>query len=218
MTYPISILNYHQHDLEAVEIDGQKWLRVAHLVPPLGLGSRRAVMTIYERNRDEFTADETRLLELPTEGGPQEVLMFSLRGARLLALLARTPEAKAFRRWVLDLLEGRTRSGPRHPIAPLATETHLMLEDIERLAQPGTEIALAIADYREGRRGLPQVGPLATLRHERRAIVAAMASAQSKLRDLYQRARRLGYRPETLKWEPPAQAALGFDGLGDATE
>jgi prophage antirepressor-like protein len=38
------------------------------------------------------------------------VRIFSLRGAYLLGMLARTPKAEAFRRWVLDVLEGITRA------------------------------------------------------------------------------------------------------------
>lgn len=35
----------------------------------------------------------------------QETRIFSLRGCHLLAMFARTPVAKEFRRWVLDVLE-----------------------------------------------------------------------------------------------------------------
>jgi prophage antirepressor-like protein len=214
MTYPITTLHYHQHALEAVEIGGQKWLRVPHLVPPLGLSSPRAVMKIYENNRDEFSAEETCLAPLETAGGEQNVRLFSLRGVRLLALLAHTLEAKAFRRWVLDLLEGRVRSIARQPIAPLPTESQIMLRELSNL--PPAMLSEAIADYLTGRRSLPEIGPLAAMRQERTMIVTVIAEYQGKLRDLYARARKLGYRPETLKWQPPAQSALTFDVSDDA--
>ena len=38
-------------------------------------------------------------------GGLQQVRVFSLRGAHLLGMLARTEKAKEFRRWVLDVIE-----------------------------------------------------------------------------------------------------------------
>ena len=55
----------------------------------------------------------TAVVTLPTEGGPQETRIFSLRGCHLLAMFARTPVAKAFRRWVLDVIE---QYGDRVPI------------------------------------------------------------------------------------------------------
>ena len=64
-----------------------------------------AVMKIYDRNADEFTAEMTALIEMPTAGGIQKVRIFSLRGAHLIAMFARTKVAKDFRKWVLDILD-----------------------------------------------------------------------------------------------------------------
>ena len=64
-----------------------------------------AVMKIYDRNADEFTAEMTALVEMPTAGGLQKMRIFSLRGAHLIARFARTKIAKAFRKWVLDILD-----------------------------------------------------------------------------------------------------------------
>lgn len=44
---------------------------------------------------------------------PVKLRIFSLRGCHLLAMFARTPVAKAFRRWVLDVIE---RYGDRVPV------------------------------------------------------------------------------------------------------
>ncbi len=67
------------------------------------------VTKIYERNADEFTAEMTALVEMPTAGGIQKVRIFSLRGAHLIAMFARTKIAKEFRRWVLDVLDEEIR-------------------------------------------------------------------------------------------------------------
>ena len=64
-----------------------------------------AVMKIYDRNADEFTAEMTALIEMQTAGGLQKVRIFSLRGAHLIAMFARTKVAKDFRKWVLDILD-----------------------------------------------------------------------------------------------------------------
>ena len=64
-----------------------------------------AISKIYDRNADEFTAEMTALIELQTAGGKQQVRVFSLRGAHLIAMFARTKVAKDFRKWVLDILD-----------------------------------------------------------------------------------------------------------------
>ncbi|HHF1123228.1 TPA: P22AR C-terminal domain-containing protein, partial [Haemophilus influenzae] len=63
------------------------------------------IMRIYDRNADEFTAEMTALVEMQTAGGLQKVRIFSLRGAHLIAMFARTKVAKDFRKWVLDVLD-----------------------------------------------------------------------------------------------------------------
>ena len=45
------------------------------------------------------------LTTVDTAGGKQQVRVFSLRGCHLLAMFSKTPVAKEFRRWVLDLIE-----------------------------------------------------------------------------------------------------------------
>ncbi|WGE08961.1 P22AR C-terminal domain-containing protein [Glaesserella parasuis] len=65
----------------------------------------KSIKLIYDRNADEFTAEMTALIELQTAGGKQQVRVFSLRGAHLIAMFARTKVAKDFRKWVLDILD-----------------------------------------------------------------------------------------------------------------
>ena len=80
-----------------------------------------AVMKIYDRNADEFTAEMTALIEMPTAGGLQKVRIFSLRGAHLIAMFARTKVAKDFRKWVLDILDREILQNANQ-IQPLADE------------------------------------------------------------------------------------------------
>ena len=65
----------------------------------------RAISKLYNSNADEFTPEMTALIEMPTAGGIQKVRIFSLRGAHLIAMFARTKVAKDFRKWVLDILD-----------------------------------------------------------------------------------------------------------------
>ena len=79
------------------------------------------IMRIYDRNADEFTAEMTALIEMPTAGGLQKVRIFSLRGAHLIAMFARTKVAKDFRKWVLDILDREVLQNASQ-IQPLADE------------------------------------------------------------------------------------------------
>lgn len=71
----------------------------------------RQLNTLYRRHADEFTPTMTALVKMKTRGGEQEVRVFSLRGAHLLGMFARTERAKAFRRKVLDVLDEQSRQG-----------------------------------------------------------------------------------------------------------
>ena len=53
----------------------------------------------------------TAMVKMQTRGGEQEVRVFSLRGAHLLGMFARTERAKRFRRQVLDVLDHELHQG-----------------------------------------------------------------------------------------------------------
>lgn len=93
-----------------------------------------AVMKIYDRNADEFTPEMTALVEMQTAGGLQKVRIFSLRGAHLIAMFARTKVAKDFRKWVLDILD-REVSQKTKAIQPLADEQQELLSLLVRSYQ-----------------------------------------------------------------------------------
>lgn len=106
-------MTFDNTEIEFIQIDNQVWVRGPQIGAALGYkspGSR--VSEIYQRNKDEFTSSMSMLMSLPDlhpqiagAGQIREVRVFSLRGAHLIAMFARTEKAKAFRRWVLDLLD-----------------------------------------------------------------------------------------------------------------
>jgi prophage antirepressor-like protein len=99
---------------------GVSWLRLPQIGVALGYASPYKAQQVYDRNADEFTPDMTQVMPLPTAGGVQQVRVFSLRGAHLLGMLANTDKAKAFRRWVLDVLdqESAKLTSAAQPIYP----------------------------------------------------------------------------------------------------
>ncbi|MFN7400366.1 MAG: Bro-N domain-containing protein [Sandaracinobacter sp.] len=85
----------------------QRWMTGPQIAQALGFRDPSdAAKKIYQRSKSEFDDSTTLVLEMPTAGGPQLVRMFNARGAALIAMKARTPRGEAFRRWVLDVLEG----------------------------------------------------------------------------------------------------------------
>lgn len=91
-----------------IDRNGQPWLRVQQIAVALGYSRPDVLQQLYAKHSDEFTDSMTAVVKLPSSGGEQDTRIFSLRGAHLLAMLSRTPVAKDFRRWVLDILDRET--------------------------------------------------------------------------------------------------------------
>lgn len=99
------------------------WLTSSDLAKALEYSNSRAVTMIYNKYSDEFTSGMTQVLEVSTSGNyRKKVRVFSLRGAHLIAMFARTTVAKEFRRWVLDILD---REVEHSPIAKQFTDDEL---------------------------------------------------------------------------------------------
>ena len=99
-------LTFNAVEFTTISRNGQPWIGSPQIGDALGYAKGRvSIAKIYETHADEFTDEMTAVVKLPTEGGEQDVRIFSLRGCHLLAMFARTPVAKAFRKWVLDVLD-----------------------------------------------------------------------------------------------------------------
>ena len=94
--------------------DNQPWIPARQLANALGYKDERSVHKICERNKDEFSSMMSTVVNLTTGVMELPTRIFSLRGCHLLAMFARTPVAKAFRKWVLDVIE---QYGDRVPVA-----------------------------------------------------------------------------------------------------
>lgn len=114
----------------AVDRAGQPWLRYQEIADAFGYSAPRTLNELYNGHKDEFTSTMTAVVELDTAGGKQPVRIFSLRGAHLLGMFARTERAKEFRRWVLNVLENMKQVGP------------VMLPAADRHIDRDTELAI----------------------------------------------------------------------------
>ena len=84
--------------------DQQIWITSTELAKALGYKQIDAVTKVFNRNSDEFTNDMTQIVKNPQTPN-LGVRAFTLRGCHLITFFARTPVAKEFRKWVLDVLD-----------------------------------------------------------------------------------------------------------------
>lgn len=142
-----SVLIFEEVEFDVVDIHNVPWLRGPQIEGALGYEKRDAIQQIYSRNADEFTEEMTQVMELPTAGGVQPVRIFSPRGCYLLGMLARTEKAKAFRSWVLDVLEGRVVHRSAKPMTiPQQISSHRLrislLKELQRETADGMRRAI----------------------------------------------------------------------------
>ena len=108
-------LCFNDFTFSPVTRDNQPWFKSSEIARALGYAREDTLSRLYDRNADEFTENMTQVVEnLDTVNLTVRVRIFSLRGCHLVAMFARTPVAKAFRRWVLDVIE---QYGDRVPVA-----------------------------------------------------------------------------------------------------
>ena len=104
-------LTFKNQTLKLISHNGRDWIRGLEICTTLGYKDpEAAAKRLYHEHKDEFTPTMTQVMRVRTNGGEQLVRVFCLRGAHLLAMFARTPIAKDFRKWVLDVLEAHTAS------------------------------------------------------------------------------------------------------------
>ncbi|HHF1961185.1 TPA: Bro-N domain-containing protein [Haemophilus influenzae] len=118
----MTTLTFQNTTLSVINQQNQTWLSAREIGTALGYRNPLGdIVKLFDRNADEFTAEMTALIEMPTAGGLQKVRIFSLRGAHLIAMFARTKVAKDFRKWVLDILDREVLQKTKE-IQPLADE------------------------------------------------------------------------------------------------
>ena len=97
--------------LPLIEHNGRLWVRSVDIARALGYNRADKISQIYNRRKAEFSDSMTCITENLSlghrDGGALRVegRLFSLRGAHLLGMFARTSVGVKFRRWVLDQLE-----------------------------------------------------------------------------------------------------------------
>lgn len=134
-TPSVPALSFHDQKFTVTTRDSAPWLRLPQIGAALGYANQYHLQKLYTKHAAEFTDSMTALVKLKTKGGEQEVRIFSLRGAHLLGMFARTERAAEFRRWVLDILDAQNEA------------------EAQRRAKPGAN-ALAVQPVPQARAGL----------------------------------------------------------------
>lgn len=115
-------LGFGETTLAIIDRHGEPWLSARELARALGYQDESAVLRIYSRNADEFTEEMTCTVKLTVQANDQRraIRIFSARGCYAIGFFAKTDRAKAFRRWVLDVLEAHiSGSGAQCRLMPL---------------------------------------------------------------------------------------------------
>ncbi len=129
----MSKLTFQNTALVAIQRNNQTYISASDLAKALQYADVRAISKIYNRNEDEFAPDMTLVVKLTTKGfgngnSEKEVRIFSLRGCHLIAMFARTPIAKEFRKWVLDILDRETNK-PQQLTLPEPKPRGILLDE-----------------------------------------------------------------------------------------
>jgi len=101
-------LIFENSRLSLIEFNGSVWLKSSDIAKALGYKNIGKMSRIYNLHKDEFSASMSVVIEMPVSGMSNlvtETRLFSLRGAHLLGMFARTSKGVAFRKWVLDQLD-----------------------------------------------------------------------------------------------------------------
>ncbi|WP_231566292.1 MULTISPECIES: BRO family protein [unclassified Serratia (in: enterobacteria)] len=118
-------LAFRDTKFNVVTHNNQIWLTSKELAHALKYATANAVTALYNKNSDEFTDGMSRVVESTTSGNyRKKVRIFSLRGAHLIAMFARTEIAKEFRKWVLDILDREVAIGNTAPVFDFEMYAH----------------------------------------------------------------------------------------------
>lgn len=129
-------LSFHNTQLSVINRNNQIWFTSAELAKGLDYADSRSISKIYNQYSDEFTPSMTNVTESVTSGNlKRSTRIFSLRGAHLIAMFARTKIAKEFRKWVLDILDKETANNQSVVKEPLKVQetTRVNLQGIQGL-------------------------------------------------------------------------------------
>lgn len=120
-------LTFKNTTFSVIDRNGEPWIKAGELAQALGYSREDKVNELYSRNADEFGTQMTETLKMgvseENKGLQKTVRIFSLRGAHLVAMFARTAIAKEFRAWVLDIIDHHLGKQQTETLTPSEQQT-----------------------------------------------------------------------------------------------
>jgi prophage antirepressor-like protein len=116
---PIKTLRFKDTALDVFEIEGEQYMTSKAIAQALGYSRIDQINKLFKDNQNEFSQRNaesaflsepamTRIVHLKTKTNVSYKLrLFNKIGAYLIAMLSKTKNAADFRKWVLDVLEGK---------------------------------------------------------------------------------------------------------------
>lgn len=185
-----NLIKFQNNELEVIDINGTPYLRGNQIGSALNLSfPQKAVQKIYRKHRKEFTDDMMLSVEVMTNGGKQLTNVFSVRGAMLIAMLSKSDKAAAFRRDVLDVLEGKQSTKAQ------AEQLNTLREELLRLCP---EWAKILRCHQAGLSG--------------REIGKVVGKSRTTVNMALQRMHACGFPVRLVSGRKPAQLSLPFGG------
>lgn len=178
-------IEFDDKSLAVIDRNGTPWLAAADLARALSYSREDSVSRIFDRNRDEFLGGMTDTTKVVVSGNLQtEIRIFSPRGCYLVGMLAKTEKAKAFRRWVLDVLENLSRDTVSWAITKrMGDDQHVnLVSEIKMIARQLRYSDVALIEYQiaQSLRETYQVADLRQLTE--RQYFDAMTTLHDKMR------------------------------------
>ena len=92
--------------------ENRYWLTAEDVGRCLGYGAgkeRQGIINAYRRHDDEFSEEDTCVINLMTQGQARQIRIFSQTGCIKLGFFSNTPRAKQFRKWAARVLAGESQ-------------------------------------------------------------------------------------------------------------
>ncbi len=112
----VSLAKFNGTPVSIIGHAGKRWITAQEAGLCLGYNeanARQGILKSYERHQDEFTEDDTCVVNLTTQGQVRASRIFSITGCNLLGFFTNMPRAKQFRAWAKQELAGQAPVPPR---------------------------------------------------------------------------------------------------------
>jgi prophage antirepressor-like protein len=104
--FPLQTLQFENHNIDCIEIEGKKYISSLNMANALEYSSSKSVTNLFNTNKAEFIEGEdyTVIDMMTVKNAPYKQIFFSMEGVMGITMLAKTEKAAAFRQWARKTL------------------------------------------------------------------------------------------------------------------